>query len=442
MEPLNSEKVGTKRQRMISNHEQNKQQTNDNGSSDSIWPRFLVLEPSECGSNFSNISPFAIAKAIQGLIGEAKNVNKQRNGNILIEVTSHRQSDTLLKCTMLLEVPIKVSSHRTLNTKKAIIRSRDLRECSEDEILTELTSQGVVEVKRMKSRREGILSDTNTLVLVFATQTLPPSIKAGYLKIPVEAFIPNPLRCYKCQQFGHHKDQCKRQPICASCGETEHENKTEPCPNPLLCINCKGPHQAYSKDCTRWKQEKEIQKLKITNNVSFPEARRMLQSANTPANQSYAGIASRNRIPTTGPPQPTHTAPTTMRSMSTQTCLTWPDSLKSPKMINDESVESTSTQTEEIDKLSRTPKDNTNNTQQKTRPSTKSLERQPHTQVIPGKPTTMIKLSNRQTDLPMDTDHHTESPSESGPSGPGTKENKKGNAQKKIPPDPPWPAKK
>lgn len=48
------------------------------------------------------------------------------------------------------------------------------------------------------------------------------------------------------------------------------------CTNNIQCVNCKGDHPAYSRPCPFWKQEKEIIKLKISANTSFPEARKRL----------------------------------------------------------------------------------------------------------------------------------------------------------------------
>ena len=51
-------------------------------------------------------------------------------------------------------------------------------------------------VRPIKVCRNNELLPTNTFVLSFNVSTLPTSIKVGYLNIPVEPFIPNPLRCF------------------------------------------------------------------------------------------------------------------------------------------------------------------------------------------------------------------------------------------------------
>ena len=55
--------------------------------------------------------------------------------------------------------------------------------------------------RRIKVRLDNKLLPTNTFILTFSVPILPPSIKAGCLNIPVEPFIPNSLRCFKCQRL-------------------------------------------------------------------------------------------------------------------------------------------------------------------------------------------------------------------------------------------------
>ena len=42
---------------------------------------------------------------------------------------------------------------------------------------------------------------TNILILNFNSPKIPDSLKICYLNIPVIQYVPNPLRCYKCQSL-------------------------------------------------------------------------------------------------------------------------------------------------------------------------------------------------------------------------------------------------
>ena len=217
-------------------------------NSSNNWSRFLVISSIEDRA-LTKLSPFAIQKAIVGLAGEPKSIKKIKTG-LLVECHSEKHSTCLLKLTIFCNVPIKVTSHASLNSSKGVIRCRELEGVSEEEMCENLSSQGVTSVRRIKVRRNNELLPTNTFILTFDVPILPPSIKAGYLNIPVEPFIPNPLRCFKCQRFGHGQNTCGKL-ICARCGLPDHDSKT--CTKDTICANCKGNHCAYSRECPRWK---------------------------------------------------------------------------------------------------------------------------------------------------------------------------------------------
>jgi hypothetical protein len=144
-------------------------------------------------------------------------------------------------------------------------------------MLEELHSQGVVAAKTIMQKREGALRKTNSIIVTFGCTSLPTFIYAGYLKVKVDPFIPSPLRCFKCQKFGHHVSNCKsEEQICAKCSLSGHE--ADNCGNPVKCLNCQGNHPAYFNTCPTWKMEKEVCRVKTLQNVSYPEARKIINS--------------------------------------------------------------------------------------------------------------------------------------------------------------------
>ena len=184
-------------------------------------------------------------------------------------------------------IPIIVNPHTYLNSSKGVIRSRDLESVSEEEICENLSSQGVTSVKRIKVRRNNELVRTNTFILTFDVPTLPNSVKAGYLHIHIVPYIPNHLRCFKCNNFGHGQNTCCNRLTCARCGQLDHESKA--CQNDMACTNCGGKHFAYSRECPKWKLEKMVQQVKVERNLSFTEARKVVESSSPAVNdKSYA----------------------------------------------------------------------------------------------------------------------------------------------------------
>ena len=251
------------------------------------WPRFLIMEATNAAQPLTAVSPFAIAKGIQGLAGHPKQVTKLASGVLLIEVSTRAHCENLLRSTSIVNVPVRIAPHKTLNFSKGVIRTRDLSMLSDAEISTELRSQGVTDVHNVTQKRDGVFVKTNVYFLTFDRPELPTSIFAGYMRIRVDAFVPNPLRCFQCQRFGHHRDKCKGKPVCTKCGQEGHNYET--CTNETLCINCQGSHSASDRRCPTWLVEKDIQIYKIKNNVTFKAAREAVKASSAPAaGKSYA----------------------------------------------------------------------------------------------------------------------------------------------------------
>ncbi|GBM26671.1 hypothetical protein AVEN_241327-1 [Araneus ventricosus] len=208
-------------------------------------------------STFHTVSPFLVQKLLTSCIGEIQNVKKLRSGDLLVQVDS-KQASVISKLTHL-----------------------------EAEFLEELRDQNVCAARRINIRRDGRLIPTQHVVLTFQTPVLPKSIKAGYINCKLRPYIPNPLRCFKCQRYGHSQQSCRgTDPVCGKCAESGHE--TNVCPDTFKCRNCSGPHVASSKSCPTWIFEKEVIAVKIKRNITFPEARQIVQDRTPKVGVSYS----------------------------------------------------------------------------------------------------------------------------------------------------------
>ena len=134
---------------------------------------------------------------------------------------------------------------------------------------------------------------------------MPKEIKVGYLKVKVDPFVPNPLRCFNCNKFGHTSQRCKTTVKCQRCGKDKHE---EQCDGPQICSNCNGPHAASAKECP----EKEIQRIRVEKCIFFPEARQLVEatspSTGFTSSLSFADVLNKKNL---------------VKSVVCQTDLTW-----------------------------------------------------------------------------------------------------------------------
>ena len=318
---------------------------------DKTWEKYYVLEPIEKDpAKLKKLHPFMIERYLTHMVGEGTDASRLKSGSWLVEVQNERQAKNIKKLTIIDNISVKVTPHNTMNSKKGVIRSSDLKEMTEDELLKELQDKGVTEVKRIKFKKNGSLHNSNAIILTFGTHTLPEYIKAGFLHLPVSQYIPNPLRCYKCQRYGHHKTNCRGNQSCQVCSEEGHDSRD--CNKTAKCRNCEGNHPAYSKDCPAWEQEKKIVKTKVEKNVTFKEARRLCKAGSAAGRVSYAQVV------TSAAPPLTRKSTTPKKLVDTQTDMTWPIDSETYHILTTESE----TQTEEI--LSPTEQPRTTSTEQ------------------------------------------------------------------------------
>ena len=221
---------------------------------DNKWSRFIIMEAANQNVPLS-LNAFVLKKAIDGMANaKLDNAKAMKSGKVLIEVETKQQCKNLLKTTKLLGyLPVKVSPHRTLNSSKFVIKCEELDIMEENEIKKELQPQGIIAVKRISIRY-------SLYVLTIKGENIPKKINIGYLKKETRPYIPNPQRCFQCQKFGHTKNSCKDKAVCAGYGEEEH--KVDDCQNEPKYVDCQSDHVAISRDCPKWKIEKDIVTLK------------------------------------------------------------------------------------------------------------------------------------------------------------------------------------
>ncbi|GBN55850.1 hypothetical protein AVEN_89754-1, partial [Araneus ventricosus] len=239
--------------------------------------KFFVINSEN--NTLKNTSPILIHKSIVASVGETKSVQKLNNGSLLIEVINSKQAENIQKLNKIGNIEVTVTPHRTLNYSKGVISESEFQRDLEEDLLDCLKDQKVISVRRITIKKNGQNFPTKHLILTFNTPVLPKSVKIAYINCNVKHYIPNPLRCFKCQRFGHTLTACRSKQNCARCSLPDHDSNNCSSTTPK-CYNCTGEHPAYFKSCPRYKHEKEIQTVKITKNISFPEARKIVNDRN------------------------------------------------------------------------------------------------------------------------------------------------------------------
>ena len=229
------------------------------------------------GRPLASYNPITIDRCLGKTIGQYESWKPIRNGNLLIICKTSNQVKTLLDLDSLSDsagnsIPIIASTTKPPGAR-GVIYNVPLN-ITNDELLECLKQFQVNNIKRFKFKdAEGKRTDTKTVLLHFDCPDLPPQVQLGYLKNNVKQYIPMPVRCFKCNRFGHIAEKCRGKERCAKCGK-EHNTSSCSITNVIAmkCANCNGNHSAASKICPKYIQEAQVLKYQTEKKLTYAEA--------------------------------------------------------------------------------------------------------------------------------------------------------------------------
>ncbi|GFO08400.1 RNA-directed DNA polymerase from mobile element jockey [Plakobranchus ocellatus] len=205
----------------------------------SPFKKFMVIS-SKGSAKVADRSPFKIHRELKSILGDVTiEVTKLGSGDLMVELKSNDQAKKLGAIATFLDIPVTVSPHNSLNSSKGVIRSRDLRCCSEEEMVEE--PSGVTHARRIKDR----------------------------CKKPAAV-------CVRCGKGGH----------------VECDYSADP-----HCVNCRGDHAASSKACPKFLEEQAILRDKAENGGTFQQARKavVVELHKTISTRTFAAVKSQLR---------------------------------------------------------------------------------------------------------------------------------------------------
>ena len=274
--------------------------TEEGFSNNAPTPRILILRSSE--KPLASLSPFHRRDGCDRF-GKVKRCERMRDGGIEVEFERCEDAARAMNANRFVYskrdssgrkdvfLPMTVETHRTKNFSRGVIFCFDLEGVSDGEIEEGLAGFGVIAARRIRTRRGGELAPTHSVILTFNSTDLPREVKVGYLSVKVRPYVPAPMRCFRCLRFGHTRDSCRNRPTCGKCAATDHTS--DDCSaETIRCVNCDGtqtPHTAFDRQCPAYMREKEILSLKVTERLTFREARDRYNA--THPKRSYASVA-------------------------------------------------------------------------------------------------------------------------------------------------------
>ena len=254
-----------------------------------------VVLQSQTERQLKSFNPIYIHNCLKKCIGSYESCVPLRNGNLVVTCSHPQQVKTLMGCSQLTDGDISTPIQTTLRqpvAPKGVIYNVPL-DLKAAEILAYLKPK-VKYVKRFQYKPVGEMEllDSTTVLLHFQSD-LPSEVRIRYLNFKIRPYVPKPLRCFKCNRFGHVANHCKGKERCSKCGE---QHSWTVCPSTALnCPNCHGKHAANDRSCPRYKQEEHVLKNKSSRNVSYAEAVKMHRKS--AQGLSSSNLSSRSEFP-------------------------------------------------------------------------------------------------------------------------------------------------
>ena len=214
------------------------------GATKSTIPKFKMSKDIEQGMGI-----YKAVQELEQLYPQAKiHIKPNLKGEFVLHPTNSQTADLLEKEVGSSKFNLIKLDPAARETKSIIMRYP--REFPL-EPLTDLPN--VLRAERCVPKRERT-QVTRQVLLVPTGPLLKPLNLGVWGSFETRLYVPEPMRCYRCQKFGHHSARCTYRPICAICSKN---HATSECMEklkrqekvPARCANCQGRHHAWFPNC-------------------------------------------------------------------------------------------------------------------------------------------------------------------------------------------------
>ena len=238
--------------------------------------------------NITLVRPQTIRNEINMKYNSVTKIEKAGR-SLRVYCTNQTQKNELLNCQKLAEIDVQCTEPRRKTNKTngqrniKMVISGVPYDTEEQEIIE---ASGAKAIWRIKKKENGTLVNTTAVVLEYETESnIPERITIDYLYYRVRDYIPNPIRCYRCQKYGHTKTFCRsKEPVCARCAQnhlTEHCENTDT----KKCASCGENHSTGYKKCRKYQEVRDTLKIATEYKMTYKEALLMNQSRTSQTNE-------------------------------------------------------------------------------------------------------------------------------------------------------------
>lgn len=215
----------------------------------------LVITSLDPGLTLRELDGRRIRRTLTQVAGEElERMFFTNRGGITVYVTSSQAFTRLKALTSIIGVSVKAQLPRWFHRNACKVGPVP-QKFNDKRLLELLAPSGVIHVRRqlVHSRRpDGSIQidPTDQVVLHFGPEyQVPRQVKMGMKLYDVHSYLPPPVLCSKCQEFGHVAKTCPNGQRCKHCaGPHPYKVCTKIMETPR-CVNCDGDHTTTFAGC-------------------------------------------------------------------------------------------------------------------------------------------------------------------------------------------------
>lgn len=302
------------------------------------WKYLVISSSDEAKPDvLRSANPFRVDKFLKQTckgerIREVKSISLGRQ--LLVVVTNNEAAELLLKKTSIpgpTPIQIKVGTSDTLGSKQGIFFCRHIEDMTEEEIMQNLNEANkdlkICNVRKINKRgTDGRWIPSGSYVISMRCSEFPLEVRVGWTIQPLKRYIPDPMRCFRCNKLGHTGKRCREmnetQKNCINCNKPQHNEPGVRCEEPPSCANCNSTtHNSAFRGCQNYLIERRINELIATRDITRREATSLVMNESTPP--VYKGrqptLADRLVSALINPPPQTSQIQNSVQSSNTQT---------------------------------------------------------------------------------------------------------------------------
>ncbi|KAM7301147.1 actin-5C [Ixodes scapularis] len=176
--------------------------------------RTVIVKPQDPTKLIAKLNPLTLSQELDSITphGVIQIRPNYRLNLLAIDMRDNSSMQTILTLTILLGIKVQTYEAHPRSSAVGIIRDVD-KDITESDLKKAISATTpVILVKR--------LGASETVKLVFATETMPEHVVVGHIRFRVLQYTDKPRQCHKCRRFGHIQTACPHVQRCSRCGGT------------------------------------------------------------------------------------------------------------------------------------------------------------------------------------------------------------------------------